>query len=185
MRARPKPPMLSEKDNAFLSYGKAMANWASLERAVYEWFQHITLLDAKQAKPIFYSVTNTKTRFALVRAALSANQLDRDERIFVEKALNRAGEYSSFRNKLAHGEFTFEGIIIEGKHHDRAKATETGITREQVDRAASRFRELADLLYDAYDIALRGHDNADARISDCLERLNELPKQADFVAATR
>lgn len=95
-----------------------MAAWAKLEKGFYAWFEHITLLDMRQAQPLYFAPTSFKARTNLIRAALKSNQLESDEQKFIEKALGRADQYNSFRNKLAHGEFTIEGLLIESKELD-------------------------------------------------------------------
>src|SRR5258708_31729701 len=153
-RKRPDPKKLSERDNAFLSFGKAMAAWPLLESALYVWFEHATLLDMKQAKPIYYSATNFKSRLDLLRAAIRSNAMELDELEFIKSAIKLAIDYNSFRNKLAHGEFTVEGLIIESKHIDRKLAKESAVKRKDLDVASTNFRALADLMWAARDVAL-------------------------------
>jgi hypothetical protein len=99
-----------------------MAAWARIEVGFYTWFEPITPFDMRQAKPIYYSATSFKSRLDLLRAALDGIQLDRKEETFIRAAMAVVIGYNSFRNKLAHGEFTFDGLLIEGKHVDRRRA---------------------------------------------------------------
>ena len=43
---------LYNTDRTLLAFGRAMAAWARIEVGFYAWFEHITLFDARQAKPI-------------------------------------------------------------------------------------------------------------------------------------
>jgi hypothetical protein len=147
-RTRSKSSELSEKDKSFLAFGRAMAAWASLESGLYAWFEHVTLLDTRKATPLYYSATNFKSRLDLLRAAMQSFQIEDDELKFLTAAIKRAVEYNGFRNKLAHGEFTFEGLIIESKHPDRKIARDTAIDRSGLDIAAQNFRALAELMWE-------------------------------------
>lgn len=111
--ARSKSSELSEKDKSFLAFGKAMAAWASLESGFYAWFEHVTMLDTRIATPLYYSASNFKSRLDMLRAAMQSFQIEDEELKFIKEAIKRAIDYSGFRNKLAHGEFTLEGLIIE------------------------------------------------------------------------
>jgi hypothetical protein len=169
---------MSNKDKALLQFGKTMAAWANLEKAFYGWFEHITSLDMRQAQPLYFAPTSFKARIDLLRAAMVAFYLKDDERAFIEKALGLAVHYSGFRNKLAHGEFTFEGVIIESKHADRKAAREKGITQEQLKNAANVFQELTNILWKARDIAIgmEIEDEPEASLETCAQQVDELPR---------
>ncbi len=57
----------------------------------------------RQAKPIYYSATNFKSRLDLLRAAMDGVRLERAEEMFIKAAMDVVIRYNSFRNKLAHG----------------------------------------------------------------------------------
>jgi hypothetical protein len=180
----PVPPAmgLSNQDQAFLLFGRAMAAWAKVERAFYAWFEHITLLDMRQAQPLYYAVTNFRSRMDLISAGLAFVKLDcKEEEEFIGKAIKLARNYSSFRNRLAHGEFTIDGLIVEGRTVDRAEARKNAISHEQLRAAANNFQTLADLLWQARDLGLMGEieDEPDASLSGCIQRLRDLPRRAD------
>jgi hypothetical protein len=123
-----------------------MAAWARIEVGFYTWFEPITPFDMRQAKPIYYSATSFKSRLDLLRAALDGIQLDRNEETFIRAAMAVVIGYNSFRNKLAHGEFTFDGLLIEGKHVDRRRARAEAISAEQLQRFGAH-RSYIDALY--------------------------------------
>jgi len=77
--------------------------WARIEVGFYAWFEHITAFDMRQAKPIYYSATNFKSRLDLLRAAMDGVRLERAEEMFIKAAMDVVIRYNSFRNKLAHG----------------------------------------------------------------------------------
>jgi len=86
--------------------------------------------------------------------------------------------YNSFRNKLAHGEFTFDGLLIEGKHVDRKRARAEAISVEQLKRFANLAAEFATILYRAYDLTFGppDDDNELMTLEQCTERVKALPK---------
>jgi hypothetical protein len=172
--------MPSERDKAFLLFGRAMAAWAKLEKGFYAWFEHITLLDMKLGQPLYFAPTSFMARTNLIRAALKSNQLEPAERAFIEKALGCAGQYNSFRNKLAHGEFTVEGLLIESKEPDYKAAKQVAVTQKEMAIAANNFQALADLLWKARDTALGFilEDEPEASLEMCLVELDALPKKA-------
>jgi hypothetical protein len=180
-RTRTITPDLGDRDSAFLAFGKAMAAWARLEAGFYGWFEHITLLDLKQAKPLYYSATNFKSRTDLLRAAIVGTRLESAEQDFIEEAVKVAVQYNSFRNKLAHGEFTLEGLIIESKHADRAKAKEKAIGLPQLAVYTDRFNILANLLWQARDLAVGFDDESDpdATLETCKQRATELLREVN------
>jgi hypothetical protein len=181
-RRTPSSVALSESDRAHLLFGKAMAAWAKLERGFYAWFEHATLMDMHQAQPLYFSVTNFKSRMDLLRAALDAVTLDSpDEELFVRGAMGLAIQYNSFRNKLAHGDFTFDGLIIESKVVDRATARRQAISHTQLGIAATNFQALADLLWLARDLSIGQipEDDPEASVKACVARVDALPRRAD------
>jgi hypothetical protein len=177
MRARSQGSI--EKDKIFLSFGKTMALWALLERSLYEWFQHITLLDGKIAKPLYFSAKSTSNRLEILRATLKSTSLDEAERVFIEEAIKLVQNYSSFRNKLAHGEFTFEGQVIESKHHDRKKAIEKSISQEAIEIAGRNFSSLTLIIREAHDLAIGYEPTEKSSLEICLQQLKELPREAN------
>ena len=144
---------LTKRDQAFLAFGKAMAAWAGIEAGLYGWFEHLTGLDLHQAKPIYYSATNFKSRLDLIRAAIAGVQAEKGEIDFIEEAMKLAQPCNSFRNKLAHGEFTIDGLVIQGKHASRAAAREEAISQVHLRHYALCFEEFASVLLYAREVA--------------------------------
>jgi hypothetical protein len=169
---------LGEVDKTFLAFGKAMAAWALIERALYNWFEHLTLLDTGLAKSIYFSAKSTSNRLDMIRAALKCLRLDENEQTFITEAINVVGKYSSFRNKLAHGEFTFDGEIVETKHTGRKIAKEKAISREELRVATQNFIELTNLLNNALGFAQGYPESEDESLVICLAQLRELPAEA-------
>jgi hypothetical protein len=172
-------PRLSKRNNAFFLFGKAMAAWARLEAGLYAWFEHVENMDMRQAKPLYYAVNSFKGRLDLIRAAIETVHVEEIEQAFIESAMNLAVQYNGFRNKLAHGEFTLDGLIIEGKHADHHKALEAAISHEKLQTYSDRFNVLANLLWQARDLALGFIDDIepDASVEKCQQQVIELLRQ--------
>ena len=132
-------------------------------------------------RSLFYSATSFQSRLGLLRAAVNSSGLEADARSFIEAAMKRAASYSAFRNRLAHGEFTMDGLIIEGKHHEHKVARDGAITPRMLSVAATNFRSLADLLWKARDpdLGFDFEDEPEASLRTYLQRANELPTTAD------
>jgi hypothetical protein len=169
---------LNDTDKTLLAFGKAMAAWARIEIGFYIWFEHIGAFDTRQARPIYYSATNFKSRMDLIRAAMDGVTLDREEEEFINAAIKVAIGYNSFRNKLAHGEFTFDGLLVEGKHVDRRKARAEAISATQLQAFAKLANEFSTILYTARDVALgvAEDDEEHITLARCIENVKALPR---------
>ena len=96
---------LSTGDSFYLQYGKAMAAWADLERALSDWFRRAIEPDGSKdvsAQEIYYSARSFNGRADMLKAASNSSLLTIEERKFVRAALKKATDYNSFRSKLAH-----------------------------------------------------------------------------------
>jgi hypothetical protein len=158
-----------------------MAAWAAIEKGLYVWFENAAPLDMKVAKPLFYSGTGFQSRLGLLKAAVNSSGLEDGARSFIEAAMKRAASYSVFRNRLAHGEFTMDGLIIEGKHHEHKAARDEAITQKMLSVAATNFQALADLLWKARDLDLgfEFDDEPEASLESCLQQVKELSATAE------
>jgi hypothetical protein len=170
---------ITDTDKTLLAFGKAMAAWARIEVGFYTWFEHITAFDLRQAKPVYYSATNFKSRMDMIRGAIEGVTLETDEAEFIRAAMDLAVRYNSFRNKLAHGEFTFDGLLVEGKHVDRRKARAEAISEKELNTFANIANEFAEILYKARDLALGFSDEnePDLTVNQCTRRVKALPRE--------
>src|ERR1700721_3843942 len=82
----------------------------------------------------------------MLRSAIEGVRLDRNEAEFIRQAMKISTPYNSFRNKLCHGEFTFDGLLVEGKHADRKRASARAIFAVELAWFTERFNEFATLL---------------------------------------
>jgi hypothetical protein len=168
----------NKKDNAYLAYGKALAAWASVERACYAWFEHLTLLGEQQARGIFYSARSFDGRMGMLKAALEhSGIMEAEITDFAKEAFKKASTFSKFRNTLAHGEFTYEGLLIEGKHPPK-KAKELAIDGEKLRIATQNFQNLANLIHEVLYFVdeIKTPESSPRK---CLQLILELPDQAD------
>ncbi|MBZ0148402.1 MAG: hypothetical protein K8F62_12805 [Pseudorhodoplanes sp.] len=138
----------------FHAYGAAMAEWASVERALYYWFLGITGMRDGMARAIFYSGRSFNARAEMLQSAIgSAYRQSEAEVTFIKAALKKAWSYSGFRNNIAHGEpmLNVAGAneifytIVQGK---RIGMSEPSVAIEDMETAAENFSKLKQLLID-------------------------------------
>ncbi len=174
--------------NAFHSaLGRAMGTWALIEERLSYWFEAATGMSYEMARAIFFAPHNFQARTDLLEAALAHNiRLSEDGLAFIAAATRKAGQYSSFRNQLAHGEQTFDArlgsdtfkqiILITGRHHPEIAAG-NAVTIERLQRANERFHLLSKLLMDSAEFF---EQRAGAVTpADCQPELQALPNQPD------
>jgi hypothetical protein len=177
--ARPPRNQFNATERTLLEYGKAMSEWSRIERALFHWFAHVTLLDDEPARRIFYSTTGFRGRADMLSAVVSLNKLEANETELIKVALKRAVQWSAFRNKLAHGEFSLDRQnIVQGKlspHIARSQA----ISFEHLKRAQSNFRQLSEALYAGLELAFGPYDGDQddplSSLEKCIELVRSLP----------
>ena len=168
-------------------YGIALANWSGIERGLFYWFYRTTAMSEAMARAVFYSARSFNGRAEMLDAAVAHNPtIVGDELAFIKAAIKKAGRFSSFRNRIAHGEpiinvielkeqggnqasRTIDCSIVQGKSHGPDPATDVPI--KSLTNAAENFHRLQCLLADAL-----GRDKPHAKY---LEQLRKLPSQAD------
>ncbi|WP_029585582.1 hypothetical protein [Bradyrhizobium sp. URHD0069] len=169
------------------AYGVAMSQWAGVERSLYLWFVHVTQMKEKVARAVFYSARSFNARAEMLQAAIDQGGHLAPERLeFIQKALGRAWGYSSFRNRMAHGEPMMNILdlkgqprkvswsIVQGKTRDRA----TDISMEDFETAHRNFYMLQNLLIDTHPTP--GVGNPDHQWpAKALQLLSELPTEAN------
>jgi hypothetical protein len=188
------PSQVAKGEHAFYrEYGRTLANWASIERGLCEWFILTTRMPRQMATAIFYSARSFNGRADMTEAAIGSSKLPTAAAEFIRSATTKAIAYSSFRNSISHGEtvhLTIAGperplaemwTIIQG-----GKGSDHRITLEQIVIAGSNFDKLATLLW-----LSAGYDPSDPR-SDvqtspekCLERVLALPNQPTSATPSR
>jgi hypothetical protein len=168
-------------DKTLLEFGKVMSEWSKIERCLFYWFAYATLLDDAPARCIFYSANSFRARVDMLEAVVNLNKLEENETAVIKAGIKRAVQWSAFRNKIAHGEFSFDQQnIVQGKLPPRA-AKAKAISFEHLQRARRNFRELSDALYAGLDLTFGPGENADdgllASLEGCLEVIQSLPSQ--------
>jgi len=95
--------IISETDQFYHVYGKALAAWGEIEYGLSLWFQVCTRLEYNMAQNLFFSGRSFSTRSDLLFAALETANLDEKWKKVVVEGANKAGLHSATRNRLAHG----------------------------------------------------------------------------------
>lgn len=169
------------------AYGVAMSQWSGVERGLYLWFVHVTQMKEKVARAVFYSARSFNARAEMLQAALEqADHLAPERREFISKALKRAWDYSSFRNRMAHGEPQLNILEIKGSPRKvswsivQGKAKDGGkdISMDDLEVAQRNYYVLQNLLIDTHPTSGIGNPNPEWP-AKALELMNDLPNQAD------
>jgi hypothetical protein len=177
---------LAESQREFhLAFGQALGQWALIEERLSYWFEAATRMPYKMARAMFFSPRSFSARADILEAALSNNFVFCHCSLeFIKAATKKTGNFSKFRNRLAHGEQSFDArkdsptfkqtILISGKDIPET-AADNAVTIARLNEATAYFRELARLLMDVFEF-VSGQRTPDTPV-ECLRLLNELPNQ--------
>lgn len=92
----------AELEPLFVAIGRAMSNWAQVERWMGMWFAVVTGMTQAEAKAVFFSAKSFSGRTEMFDAALLYSKLPHTTALLTEIS-KKAATYSSFRNTTAHG----------------------------------------------------------------------------------
>jgi hypothetical protein len=151
------------QDQFHLALGRTLGEWAKIEDRLHNWFHYISGMTYETSKAVFYSARSFSARKEMLEAALShaifnpASALE-----FIKRATAKSGAYVAFRNRLAHGEPSFDVrdensptfkqvILLQGKHVP-AIAADSAVTMTQLENALENYRELSRLLMDVFEV---------------------------------
>jgi hypothetical protein len=73
----------------YLSYGRALANWAQVERWLGIWFSSVTGMPRDLSDRIFFSVNNFQSRSRMLQSAIAKSELNTDALEFIKAAVTR------------------------------------------------------------------------------------------------
>jgi hypothetical protein len=89
----------------FHFFGQAMAAWSTIEQSLFYWFVLLTGMQEEMARGIFYGARGFGARADMLEAAIqTVTNRTPEEVAFIKEAAKKARMYSSFRNKIAHGD---------------------------------------------------------------------------------
>jgi hypothetical protein len=168
--------------------GHVMTRWAQLETSLYYWFGRITAMPEGMSRAIFYGARGFAARAEMLEAAIEyATTLTPAEADFLKEALKKARQYSSFRNKIAHGEPRLNVIQLENTeiHYTitQGKNKPTGddeaITLDHLTTAANNIHLLTDCIRDMLQVKLATLKANPRSPEECLSLVRALPNQAD------
>ena len=168
----------------FEAVGRAMAQWAIIERGLGIAFSQALKADLHPCQRVFSAPTSFGAKNSLLKAAIEAG-VERwpedlvycDRMKFYLDCANKAGQWSSVRNRLAHGEATiliergdYLGGVVSPLRTDR-KYSDNIVTLKAVIDSAEYFRRLGILIMKC-SFSDSVHDMNDLRSS-----FKELPKE--------
>ena len=143
---------MKSKGEFQLALGRALGQWALIEERLSYWFEDATGMPNEMARAIFFAPRTFTGRADLLEAARKhSDRLRPCAGEFIKEATRKAGQFASFRNRIAHGEQSFDvrkesptfkqTILISGRYHPE-KAADNAITIDQLNAAKENFREL-------------------------------------------
>lgn len=176
---------LDENHDAFYrDYGKVLAAWSHVEMMMFSLFNRLTGMEEETARAVFYSARSFTGRADMFAAIISTLEVSPAYRECLKKLLKVAREYSSFRNRVVHGEVVGDAIpdsphfmdvvITQGKEDASTTDRESTINREMLRNAEMNFRRLAGHFLQTADWDQQG----DAWPEKCLALILQLPKFA-------
>ncbi len=174
------PDDLSERDQFYHIFGKALAAWAEIEYGLSLWFTVLTNLEFEMGQNIFFSGRAFQTRSDALFAVLETTELSPEWHEFVIEAQNKALAYNAKRNRLAHGMMHPNALDDLGHPKDwRLKeiaewTQSAGLSHADLVTMAANFRSLADILRYSF---LTGANKGTPE--EFLQRLRALPNEAD------
>ena len=142
--------IISETDQFYHIYGKALASWGEIEYGLSLWFQVCTGLEHNAAQNLFFSGRSFSTRSDLLFAALETANLDEKWHKVVVEGANKAGLHSATRNRLAHG-LMHPNRSTDDKMDWKIKEPaqwqgKDGYSHQQISVIAANFKSLSTIL---------------------------------------
>lgn len=141
----------------FLALGRATMYWAALEHELSVWFVHVSKMKEQMGNDVFFSANSFRGRLDILKAAVLHARIGKDMRELIDAVARKASDYATFRNDFVHGmPLTASGpfvgtvpMIVDGSGKMTQEKLEAGITVEKLDRAASNFASLTNVIIDA------------------------------------
>lgn len=116
-----------EADRFYAALGRVIARWAHLEHTFGALFYRITGLTENQARHMFHSGRNWRTKRDLLEAAIHQTPGRPGVKSARMTLLDRAEDYSAFRNAVAH-----DALHISPVWFQRGKSLRELVIRPQV-----------------------------------------------------
>lgn len=170
-----------------MAFGRAFGQWALIEERLFYWFHYATGLPGDLARIIYYSHRTFQGRSLMLENVLETRPLKvPGAQEFIVAAIKKAVQFNGFRNKLAHGDPTFDvrggsptfkQVILLQARHGIYEAAETAVTMAQLGTATNNFRELARLIMDVFDFLNSGVEPD--KPAECLKQVLALPDRAE------
>ena len=157
-----------------------MAQWARLESSMFYWFMHAIDKPEAMARAVFFSAKSFTGRRDMFNGAIPHSPFHDDIKMFLKAASKKAGQYSTFRNRVAHGEPTFnlkknsptfkQYMLCEARLTRGALTVMTDdeieitmVTNVQMTTATHNLQELVRLMWDLHPSQRAGYPDAEPK----------------------
>ena len=174
---------LREAEDTFhKQYGMTLAQWATIEQRMFYWFHYASDLPEDMARGVFYSSKNFNGRVDMMEAAVDSSAVvAAPSKIAVTALIKRCRAYSTFRNKITHGEPHYDFrkdsatyrqmLLIEGKNL-KEHAAGDAISLDYLAWGCDQLRGLSKLILEALHASQEKHEK---RLEECVAELQTLP----------
>ena len=171
-----------------IKYAETSLVWQAIEGQLCTLFVAISDIHPTLGRAIFYSARSFLGRYDMLSSALDVTIITNEHyKEIAQKILKRIKTYSGSRNRLAHGEFLHisikeskyygSTIILEPSQPWVLDPPENSVTTlEKLDLMHNNFSNIFILLSKLNDGTFVNNREL---ASQCLEMLDELPRQAD------
>lgn len=177
----------------YQAFGLVMAQWARLESCMFYWFMYAIDKPEAIARAIFFSAKSFTGRRDMFNGAIPHSPFDDDIKMFLKAASKKARQYSEFRNRVAHGEPTWnlkknspifkQYSLCEARITRGAMTVMTDealeismVTNAQMETATHNLRELVRLMWDLHPRYRDDYPDADPKAYRLL--VLQLPNRA-------
>lgn len=104
----------AEANQFYQEVGRTIGRWSNLEYFLSHMFRHVTQMEEVVARHIFHSARSWRGRYDMLAGALSASESAPGVVSAYTAILERANQYSAFRNILAHDQIQLSPPEIDG-----------------------------------------------------------------------
>lgn len=196
--AEPQPtidPPVPSMAALYLSLGRAVSVWGILEQQLMEWFSIVSRIPMAMANDVFFAPNSFASRLSLLQAALENSKANEQEREFARAIMNKAEQYSKFRNRCVHaGRPMMNAMdaiprLLDSYGQTNKEKYDRGITAAQLDQAALNFKALIEIMLEArtmrYFRRMRLRALQTTTLPALLRRVEQLPNVAESSELSR
>ena len=180
-KKRPKPKTLGSEERFYQRYGRAMAEWSTIEYALSTWFQQLAEMTLPISRAVFRSHNSFRASLKMLEIALDGKPRDKLLTEFFNEALTRVRAYYEFRNILAHDLSIWHATDKEMRLMKHVSDYfDEGVTSAELTAAGRNFKRLSQILMFTLPVGKPMYTPEQG-----FKRLRQLPANARKAATSR